>query len=61
MDREIGEIFTYNGKTYQILKATDGCKGCAFYSQSCADITENEHCSSSNRADKISVIFKRNK
>ena len=58
MERKIGEIFTYNGKTYQILKAIDGCKDCTFYSQACADITENEHYSSSNRVDGISVIFK---
>ena len=58
MERKIGEIFTYKGKTYKILKAIDGCKGCTFYSQTCADITNNEHCSSSNRADGISVIFK---
>ena len=58
MERKIGEIFTYNGKTYKILKAIDGCKGCAFYSQACADIIKNEHCSSSNRVDGISVICK---
>lgn len=58
MERKIGEIFTYKGKTYKILKAIDGCKGCTFYSQACAHITKNEHCSSSNRKDKTSVIFK---
>lgn len=58
MGRKIGEIFTHKGKTYKILKAIDGCKGCTFYGQACADITENEHCSSSNRVDGISVIFK---
>ena len=58
MERKIGEIFTYKGKTYKILKAIDGCKGCTFYGKSCADITNNEHCSSSNRVDRMSVIFK---
>ena len=58
MERKIGEIFTYKGKTYKILKAIDGCKGCAFYGQACADITENEHCSSSYRVGGISIIFK---
>ena len=58
MGRKIGEIFIYKGKTYQVLKATDGCKGCIFYNQICADITKNEPCSSSYRADGISVIFK---
>lgn len=58
MERKIGEIFTYKGKTYKILKATDGCKGCAFYNQICTDITKKGHCSSSYRVDKTSVIFK---
>lgn len=58
MERKIGEIFIHKGKTYKILKAIDGCKGCTFYGQACADITENEHCSSSNRKDKTSIIFK---
>lgn len=58
MGRKIGEIFTHKGKTYKILKAIDGCKGCTFYGKACADITENEHCSSSYRKDKTSVIFK---
>ena len=58
MERKVGEIFTHKGKTYKILKAIDGCKGCTFYGQACADITKKEHCSSSNRVDKISVIFK---
>lgn len=58
MERKIGEIFTHKGKTYKILKAIDGCKGCTFYGQACADITKKEHCSSSNRVDGISIIFK---
>ena len=33
MERKIGEIFTYKGKTYKILKATDGCRDCALYKQ----------------------------
>lgn len=30
MERKIGEIFTYKGKTYKTVLAYDGCKGCAF-------------------------------
>ena len=30
MGRKIGEIFTYKGKTYKILKATNRCKDCNF-------------------------------
>lgn len=29
MERKIGEIFTYNGKFYQVVKGIT-CKGCAF-------------------------------
>ena len=31
MERKIGEIFTYKGKTYKVVKAIDGCKGCTFF------------------------------
>lgn len=58
MERKIGEIFTYKGKTYKVIKPTYDCRGCAFYSKSCVDITKNEYCSSSDRIDGISVIFK---
>ena len=30
MERKIGEIFTYKGKTYQTVLAYNGCKSCAF-------------------------------
>lgn len=33
MERKIGEIFTHKGKTYKILKAIVGCKGCIFCTQ----------------------------
>ena len=29
MERKIGEIFTYNGKIYQVVKS-DTCTNCAF-------------------------------
>ncbi len=29
MERKIGEIFTYEGKTYQVVKSF-GCIGCDF-------------------------------
>lgn len=57
MERKIGEIFTYKGKTYKILKAIDGCKGCNFYTQlGCLNKIEN--CFAFDRKDKTSVIFK---
>lgn len=58
MERKIGEIFTYNGKTYKILKATEGCKDCNFCTQSNTCINEIENCFASYREDKTSVIFK---
>ena len=35
MERKIGEIFTYNGKTYQVVKGNT-CESCAFM--------KNGHC-----------------
>lgn len=58
MERKIGEIFTYKSKTYQILKATGGCKGCAFYRQTCTCINKIESCFARDREDKTSIIFK---
>ena len=58
MERKIGEIFTYKGKTYKILKATYGCRGYALYRQTCVDINEIESCFASDREDKTSIIFK---
>ena len=59
MERKVGEIFTYKGKTYKILKATYGCRGCALYRQTCIDINEIESCFANDREDKTSVIFKK--
>ena len=58
MERKIGEIFTYKGKTYKVIKPTYGCRGCAFYSKSCFNINNKEECSQYTRTDNNSVIFK---
>lgn len=58
MDRELGEIFTYKGKTYKVLKATDGCKDCTLRNQQGTCINKIENCFASFRKDKTSVIFK---
>ncbi len=34
MERKIGEIFTYNGKTYQVVKSI-ACIDCAFRERVC--------------------------
>ena len=59
MERKIGETFTYKGKTYQVAKATYGCRGCAFYKQTCVGINKIEKCFTIYRKDKTSVIFKK--
>ena len=59
MERKVGEIFTYKGKTYKVAKATYGCRGCAFYKQTCVGINKIEKCFTIYRKDKTSVIFKK--
>lgn len=56
MERKIGEIFTYNGKTYQVVKVeTD--EECAFEFSSCC-MSFLGDCSPTHRTDGASVIFK---
>ena len=58
MERKIGEIFTYKDKTYQVRKATYGCRGCVFYSKSCFNINNKGECCQYTRTDNTNVIFK---
>ena len=59
MERKIGEIFTYNGKTYQVVEveSDEECKGCAFEFSSCCTSLLGD-CSPTHRTDGASVIFK---
>ena len=59
MERKIGEIFTYNGKTYQVVK-DNTCEGCAFMKNGhCFSISKLLGlCSYTNRTDKTGIIFK---
>ena len=58
MERKIGEIFTYKGKTYQVVKYTT-CIDCAFGERICSLLKSYiGHCTSNKRSDKTSVIFK---
>ena len=59
MERKIGEIFTYNGKTYQVVKGNT-CEGCVFMKNGhCFSISKLLGlCSYTNRTDKTGVIFK---
>lgn len=58
MERKIGEIFTYEGKTYQVVESIV-CAHCAFRGNLCGLIEPSAgSCMPSNRLDKTSVIFK---
>lgn len=58
MERKVGEVFTYNGKTYQVVKSIV-CTHCAFNGKLCGLIKPSAgNCMPSNRSDKTSVIFK---
>lgn len=59
MERKIGEIFTYKGKTYQVIKGIT-CKGCAFMkNKGCHLVNELlGPCDYATRSDKTGVIFK---
>ena len=59
MERKIGEIFTYKGKTYQVVEVEtdEECKGCAFEFSSCC-MSFLGDCSPTHRTDGASVIFK---
>lgn len=58
MERKVGEIFTYKGKPYQVVKDII-CENCSFTYPECyylKNILGN--CCNAARADETSVIFK---
>ena len=59
MERKIGEIFTYKGKTYQVVEGNT-CEDCAFMKNGhCFSISKLLGlCSYTNRTDNTSVSFK---
>lgn len=61
MERKIGEIFTYNGKTYQVVKS-NMCMDCAFNGRICGllmpSIGNCNNFIADKRTDGASVIFK---
>ena len=58
MERKVGEVFTYNGKTYQVVKS-NSCMDCAFKRRICSLFKLYAcPCTSNIRFDKTSVIFK---
>ena len=59
MERKVGEIFTCDGKTYQVVKGIT-CNGCIFMKEgSCYTVGESlGPCDYTKRTDKTSIIFK---
>lgn len=58
MERKIGEIFTYNGKTYQVVE-TNACRDCAFKVRLCEALESiTGTCIPGERTDHTSVSFK---
>lgn len=59
MERKVGEIFTYKGKTYKVTQG-DTCKECAYNSKLCceANKTITGFCGELLRSDKVGVVFK---
>lgn len=58
MERKVSEIFTYEDKTYKVIKGC-GCIGCSFVNR-CYNFLYKIHgnCSNLYRKDNISVVFK---
>ena len=59
MERKIGEVFTCNGKLYQVVKGFS-CNGCAFIKNGNCYLDDKflGPCAYTERTDKTSVIFK---
>ena len=59
MERKLGEIFTCNGKLYQVVKGFS-CRGCAFIKDGSCYLADKllGPCAYTKRTDKTSVIFK---
>lgn len=59
MERKVGEVFTYNGKTYQVVKGFL-CNYCAFIKNGNCYLDDEllGPCKYTRRSDKTSVIFK---
>lgn len=55
MERKVGEIFTCDGKTYQVVKGIT-CVGCGILHDSIRESLGP--CADDNRTDKTGVIFK---
>lgn len=61
MERKVGEVFTYNGKTYKVVKS-NMCMDCAFNGKICgllmSFIGNCNNFIADRRTDKTNVVFK---
>lgn len=58
MERKIGEIFEFEGKTYKVVKF-NGCENCAFRYNDCPDLGPViGNCMDLVRSDGVKVMFK---
>lgn len=64
MERQIGEIFQYNGVKLEVAEATECCVGCYFLNKKdvqCGDLKSDiiDFCCAFNRIDRNQVIYKK--
>lgn len=60
MEREIGEVFMYNGNQYVVCAEERDCDGCVFDDYDCIPMSEiRGTCGAHSRKDEQGVIFKR--
>lgn len=57
MERKIGEVFTYNGKTYQVVKGSE-CENCDISGHCISSSSIVGPCFKGNRSDNTNIIFK---
>ena len=57
MERKIGEVFTYDGKTYQVVKGSE-CENCDISRHCIALSSIAGTCFKGYRSDNINIIFK---
>lgn len=60
MEREIGDIFNYNGVKLQIVKSNGYCNNC-YFNDSCITCTKPnilDNCQANNRKDNKNIHFK---
>ena len=57
MERKIGEVFTYNGKTYQVVKGSK-CENCNISRHCISSSSIAGSCFRGYRSDNTNIIFK---